>query len=596
MSHNVNAIDLDGQEGELMSGVFRWKRSHQLRSLPPIPKRYLNLGSNDGKGNIAVKLDVSKGWMEYFASRTAYDKTGAALGELVDFVQKDLAVIDCLSFPLSVLQALWATDLLDRRNGVDSVQRIDTLHVVCLGCSAKAEERVLRETSCWSELALGLQQWCAQVELYLVGPEMSCTQTNVPQGGVSSNFLPIQMKTHTFNGTAARFFKEHKTLLPLPDPCATNIPSINTVCIGLNCGFGNYENPGLSRYDLLLSWYPDLMFLLSFPLMPLIFTCANDYADLDGECYLHSHFLGSKFLCSPRKNSFSCASTFVSNVNAAVSANNGSEAQEFSCGNSYWYAVQGADMKRKRTFRTSVQGSPFSLKLPVNLNTPLQDRYAFMASMFDGASRKVTVPMENCIVTHRHMWRSATSITSHNSESSTTPLAPPLANASSSDTFTSSSASSISTPKVEPKSSPFIAGVDGEDDFLERLANASLLDDGTADLDIVTSISPSAASKLVSELQLKPVANDSSLQEESPVSQVLNVAAGILVVAFIVPAGVLPSDIAAHIDDTGNILMLEIPKSKSRVELVHTVVPASVRAKTSKKKGMLTLTAKLAVK
>ena len=148
MSHDKSAIDLDGQEGDMMSGVFRWKRSHKLRSMPRLAAESMKfIRENEG-------LNVSQGWMEYLASRTAYDKTGKALGDLVSYVQQDLSMIDCLSFPLSILQGLNHSSVLPKR--WESDKQMDVLHIVCIGCSSKAEERVLRETNCFMELALGL--------------------------------------------------------------------------------------------------------------------------------------------------------------------------------------------------------------------------------------------------------------------------------------------------------------------------------------------------------------------------------------------------------------------------------------------------------
>ncbi len=576
MSHDINAIDLDGQEGELMTGVFRWKKSHKLRSLPTSPN------FNTEK----QRLDVSKGWMEYFTSRV---ETGGALGELVSFVQKDLAMIDCLSFPLSVLQALRTSGL----STASTEQRLSTLHIVCLGCSAKAEERVLRETCCFEELALGLQHHCSDIELYMVGPEMSCTQKDIAQGNSSartSSYL-CPMRAHTFKGTAGTFFKEHKSLLPLPDSRVTDsATTVNTVCVGFNCGFGNYENPGLTRYDLLMSWYSDLVFLLSFPLMPLIFTCANDYADLDGECYLHSHFLGSNFICLPQKNAFSCASTFVSD---AVAASQNNSPSDFSCGNSYWYAVQGTNAPRRRKF-SRLDGSSASFKLPVGLDTSQRDRYAFMANLLDSRNRKVTIPIEQCIISQKHKWRicNVTAVSALDVNAM-------KAKISSSD----SSSNDLTSPSLE--------SMENDDNFIEMLANASLMENSDTDLGIVTStvptIRPPAVPPLEPKSQLEPelVVNEVVAQDVS-LTQVVDSSAGTLIVTYDVPTGVPISCISAHIGNDGKMLILTINTqdinvndkkplylSKHEVNLVQTVQAASVTAKVSKKKRTLTLTAKL---
>lgn len=376
MSADINAIDLDGQEGSMMSGVFRWKKSHQLRSLPTIRKKF------------EINLDYSKGWMELFRSRC---NTESQFRELVTFVQQDLSLIDCLSFPSTVMSALLKSGLIVL-NG-DGVERgmMEDLHIVCLGCSSKAEERVLRETACWGEIGLALRHTVKHVHLYLIGPEMTCTESKV------SSPVPAEynMTSHTFKGTAAGFFKANKMLLPMPTNTAANglglvQKSINTVAVGLNCGFGNYENPGLNKYDLIISWYADLAFLVSIQHLPMIFTCANDYADLDGECYLHGNLLGSLFLCEPQRSAFSCASTFVSGNVSEASLSQGARPDEFSCGNSFWYCVQGSDSARKRRFPDG------TFKLPVNLSSNVEQRHNVMRAVLE-RPKSGGVPIEACM-------------------------------------------------------------------------------------------------------------------------------------------------------------------------------------------------------
>jgi len=290
-------IDLDGQEGSMMSGVFRWKLSHKLRSLPVI--------SNDDIIRVQPKLDFSKGWMEYFRSRCSNE---AKFTQLVQYVQEDLCLIDCLSFPMSILNAVMKTKILgDTGTGTSTSsakfvvnQQLDGLHIVCLGCSAKAEERILRETLCFYEIGLALGHRVGKrngtgIHLYLVGPEMSRTQSNIqPQwSSSSSSSLPRMLTTeymamHTFKGTSADFFKGPigKPLLPIPNFAScdgaavsgTYDVEVNTIAIGYNCGYGNYENPGQTKYNLLISWYSDLSFLMSMQCLTCVFTCANDYA------------------------------------------------------------------------------------------------------------------------------------------------------------------------------------------------------------------------------------------------------------------------------------------------------------------------------
>ena len=70
------------------------------------------------------------------------------------------------------------------------------------------------------------------------------------------------------------------------------------------------QNPESRRYELLRSWLPDLQFLTATSL-PLLFTCANDYADLTGETAILGQLLGARFIVRPQENPFSYASTMV---------------------------------------------------------------------------------------------------------------------------------------------------------------------------------------------------------------------------------------------------------------------------------------------
>ena len=197
------------------------------------------------------------------------------------------------------------------------------LHIVCIGCSAKAEERVLVETDAWQEIFLAFSNSSATasmvLHLHLVGPEMSTTFDYSPT-------------CHIMRGTAKEFFRAHPALLSPTSLC---------VVVGLNCGFGNWENPLPKRYDLLLEWLGDLYFLTGTK-MPLIFTCANDYADLDGESQIMQKLLGCRYLIAPMENPYGFASTFIAEDTNGESVNN------YSRGNSFLYAVQGCELGRRR--------------------------------------------------------------------------------------------------------------------------------------------------------------------------------------------------------------------------------------------------------
>ena len=107
---------------------------------------------------------------------------------------------------------------------------------------------------------------------------------------------------HIHKATSKEFFRGNLSLL-----------KSTCVVVGLNCGFGNFENPLPRRYDLLLEWLSDLYFLTGTKL-PLIFTCANDYADLLGENQIMQKILGCKYILQPTENPYGFASTFISDV------------------------------------------------------------------------------------------------------------------------------------------------------------------------------------------------------------------------------------------------------------------------------------------
>lgn len=205
MPKQPSCDELDSElDSGVYTGTFRWKKSAKLYSLPRVSSETLVFG----------------GWSAYLRSR-------GTIGNGKEL--PSLSIIDCLSFPLSIANACLASSLLER----DAVQ--EQLTIVCIGCSAKAEERVLRETASFQEL-----QFCfpriAQINLYLVGPEMSTTQSPIP--------LPQStVVAHTFQGTSLEFFRAHPSHL-----------SGGCVVVGFNCGFGNFENPLPHRYDLLLHW------------------------------------------------------------------------------------------------------------------------------------------------------------------------------------------------------------------------------------------------------------------------------------------------------------------------------------------------------
>jgi hypothetical protein len=252
-----NDLDLEGN-GDGYSGTFRWKRTKKLKSMP--------------SWNKSRKLNITGGWMEYLISRGSTEDDSITL---IGQAQQDLSLIDCLSTPVTIAKMCLSAGICTQ----DSTS--DCLHIICIGTSDKAEGRVLNETNCFSELSHIFPN-IRSLNLYLVGPEMSETITT-PQR-IGSN-----LDAYTYRGTSIDFFRANPSM----------IGNTQAVVVGLNCGFGNWENPMPNRYSLLFQWLKDLYFITATKL-PLLFTCANDYADLVGEVSVMQNIMGAYFIHSPR--------------------------------------------------------------------------------------------------------------------------------------------------------------------------------------------------------------------------------------------------------------------------------------------------------
>lgn len=318
MKKYSNLVDVDGN-GDGYSGTFRWKSSKILGKIAP-PSR---------------PPTPVKGWMTYFMSRSSDSQI---VEDLVSKVRSDLSLVDCLSSPVSIGMALLSHIFQQNK-------KQEQINVICLGCAEKAEGRILRETNCWNELAYILQPYVSELNLWLVGPEMRNTEC-VPL----NDFFPFReyshfsFNTHTFRGGCQEFFRYHTNY----------ITSSSTVCVGINTGFGNFENPLPARYSLLKSWYSDLSFLTGLQI-PLIFTCTNDYADLSGEVSLMRFVFGANFFIFPYENPFKFASTLVSDDSSSRNISN--DESSYSCGNSFVYGVQGFDPTKRRLREISQNSS-----------------------------------------------------------------------------------------------------------------------------------------------------------------------------------------------------------------------------------------------
>ena len=218
--------------------------------------------------------------------------------------------------------------------------KLDKLTLVCIGCSGKAEERILNQTNCYEELQYCFPMAIKHIEVWLVGPEMTKTQS--PTCTHKSNH---RISFHLYKGTAIDYVREH------PSSINHNLTNQTSVFIGLNCGFGNWDRnvDVRNRFNLLLAWMNDLYFLTGTK-MPLLFTCANDYEDVVGETLVMSKILGAKYILIPVENKFSYASTLVQNLpkNNTKEAAREATSDNYSMGNSFMYAVQSYDPKRRQ--------------------------------------------------------------------------------------------------------------------------------------------------------------------------------------------------------------------------------------------------------
>ena len=185
------------------SGTFRWKKSKKLPIMPSKSsvnkKKYINL----------------KSWKDYLLSRGD--------SEFLETVLADLCYIDCLSSVVTI------STLINNLN----IEHLHEIHLVIMGCSEKFEERILIETNIWEELLVNHADVIDIIHLYFVGPEISQSK-EYNRVSYGSNL----MITHLFKGTTIQFFRDNTALLG----------GGNTIVVGLNCGFGNFENKGTRQY------------------------------------------------------------------------------------------------------------------------------------------------------------------------------------------------------------------------------------------------------------------------------------------------------------------------------------------------------------
>ncbi|GMF11358.1 unnamed protein product [Phytophthora lilii] len=283
-------LKLDPRGDGMYSGTFRWLESKAFPHLPPFPAR---------------GVDLAGGWKELLASRSSPSDHA----DLVATANYDPAMLDALSFPVTLLHA---AQLLGLGNGPE-------LRVLVLGASQKAEQRVWRITNYWNDVAAFHSK--ARVSLFFIGPEVDERDAERVKED-----LPGNLSVHHFRGTFGDF--QDSQLF-------TDCTPETSIIIGYNTGFGNFVDS--HRHELLFSWLPDL-FRIADSRIPAIFTCANDYADMNGEFAVQSRIVGAKMLLLPKQNPFSAASHFHEE---------GQRDTAWSRGSSFLYAICGVDKARR---------------------------------------------------------------------------------------------------------------------------------------------------------------------------------------------------------------------------------------------------------
>ncbi|KAG6611362.1 MYND finger family protein [Phytophthora cinnamomi] len=315
VASDAQHLKLDPRGDGMYSGTFRWLETKAFPQLPPFPSR---------------SVDLSGGWKEYLASRSCPSDHV----DLVVTATYDPSMLDALSFPVTLL---YAAQLLQLCAGPE-------LRVLVVGASQKAEQRVWRITNYWNELAAFFSK--ASVTLFFIGPEVDERDADRRKDD-----LPENLAVRHFRGTFGDFQASQAFSDCTPE---------TSVIVGYNTGFGNFVDS--HRHELLFSWLPDL-FRIAESRIPAIFTCANDYADMNGEFAVQSRIVGAEMLLLPKQNPFSAASHFHEE---------GQRDTAWSRGSSFLYVVRGVD-KTRRSEITSGDVVALQNRLDADLDMHLQD-------------------------------------------------------------------------------------------------------------------------------------------------------------------------------------------------------------------------------
>ena len=117
-----DTVDIDENfDDGLMSGTFRWSKSKRFLQLPPHPKK---------------RVEYCKGWGPYLKSRSGDSS-------LIEVAKCDSSLLDCLSFPLTIIFWLIHFKFLKLDSDVNELMdgisdNSPQLNIVVFGASSKA--------------------------------------------------------------------------------------------------------------------------------------------------------------------------------------------------------------------------------------------------------------------------------------------------------------------------------------------------------------------------------------------------------------------------------------------------------------------------
>lgn len=299
-----------------MSGTFRLAEGVRIAPLPtPFTVK-----------PCATCIQSNTGWKEYLFARFAeqHPIPGEDGPPTINLQPEQL---DAMSFPITALDVLYRLERAGTvtlgTGGAAATAPPARITLVVVGASAKAEERLLRQSTYWAEIGRHLPN--AHVHLELVGLEIAPRKKASKRRGRGGGGGARQAVDGTTNMTSSVFKGTLRQWMG--SECAAHVKEKRQlVVIGYNTGLGSGE------LSLMASWLPDLIALIKAGL-PAAFTCANEAADLFGETRVMGKLLKARFVVEPYKNKWHAVTTYRCEGEQGE--------KEYTCANSFVYAVCG---------------------------------------------------------------------------------------------------------------------------------------------------------------------------------------------------------------------------------------------------------------